>query len=342
MKTRWNLTAMLGTVTALAFIALAISIRYTGAYPSYSDGSTAIRCAQCHETAIGGGFQSRAALHDAHTNNATGTCTLCHEQQGDVPLLNKCIGCHGQPGTTGSGLRKHHLLAGAPADGDGLVCGDCHTDDPIPAPESSLPPYYGQADVMQTSPCNADGKESFWTFNIGLQLGGDGLDNDGDLLVDAADPDCGAPTCVDMDGDGYGNPGDASCPNGPALDCNDSSNAAYPGAAEVYDLIDNDCNTEVDEIKNLRFADSANRDRVSWDAQLPAGQIYDVIRSDGSQFPAASPNTICLGNNVAVTALDDMLTPALGKAFFYLARNSLVGDYGKRSDGTLRVYAACP
>jgi parallel beta-helix repeat protein len=49
------------------------------------------------------------------------------------------------------------------------------------------------------------------------------------------------PSCVDNDGDGYGYPGDASCPNGSAEDCNDADNAIYPGASEVCDGKINDC-----------------------------------------------------------------------------------------------------
>ncbi|MFQ5526710.1 MAG: putative metal-binding motif-containing protein [Thermoanaerobaculia bacterium] len=54
-----------------------------------------------------------------------------------------------------------------------------------------------------------------------------------------------AGSCVDNDGDGYGFPGDASCPAGPEEDCNDSSPVVNPGhilvAADVGDGIDNDC-----------------------------------------------------------------------------------------------------
>jgi hypothetical protein len=48
--------------------------------------------------------------------------------------------------------------------------------------------------------------------------------------------------CSDADGDGYGSPGDPSCPGGADADCNDSAAAVHPGGAEVCgDGIDQDC-----------------------------------------------------------------------------------------------------
>jgi Putative metal-binding motif len=321
------------------------------AYDSYSDGTSLGRCAYCHETAAGG-FQSRGALHDAHTAHATGTCQACHMKQGDIPfldlsgdaVLNKsCTGCHGgYPGGRGSGdgLRRHHYYAGAPPDIDGLYCIDCHHDTAPPA-ESVNPLYYGLSGVVQTSACNVDGKEDFWSHATGLP-DGKGLDNDGDLLVDAADGDCAVVACIDRDQDGYGDPGDPSCANGSATDCDDTHADAYPGAPERYDQRDNNCNTEVDEIEQDGFFDAARPDRYSWQAQAPAPQLYDVIRSDAAGFPAGSPNSACLVVGTALAYQDDPVSPASGGAFYYLVRNTLVSDYGKRSDGTLRLDALCP
>ena len=47
--------------------------------------------------------------------------------------------------------------------------------------------------------------------------------------------------CNDADGDGWGDPGDATCPGGPDSDCDDTDPGTYPGAAEVCDGLDNDC-----------------------------------------------------------------------------------------------------
>src|SRR4030042_4700397 len=62
-----------------------------------------------------------------------------------------------------------------------------------------------------------------------------------------------APFCTDNDGDGYGNPGDASCSKGSATDCNDNNSSINPGATEgpdgsitCSDGKDNDCDGKTD------------------------------------------------------------------------------------------------
>ncbi len=54
-----------------------------------------------------------------------------------------------------------------------------------------------------------------------------------------------AQPCNDSDGDGYGNPGSASCPAGPQTDCNDNNPNINPGVTEAgglcNDFLDNDC-----------------------------------------------------------------------------------------------------
>ena len=79
----------------------------------------------------------------------------------------------------------------------------------------------------------------------------DGVDNDCDQQIDE-DPINGTRFYEDLDGDGHGGPTRAmACALSPGLarthtDCNDSSALAFPGAEEVCDGLDNDCDGEVD------------------------------------------------------------------------------------------------
>ena len=71
-----------------------------------------------------------------------------------------------------------------------------------------------------------------------------GIDDDCDELIDQDDPDC---DCIDLDGDGYGDPASAECVF-PQWDCDDTDPFVNPGAQEgpqtspyCSDGIDNDC-----------------------------------------------------------------------------------------------------
>ncbi|MBI5056784.1 MAG: putative metal-binding motif-containing protein, partial [Nitrospirae bacterium] len=66
--------------------------------------------------------------------------------------------------------------------------------------------------------------------------------------------------CTDVDGDGYGSPGDASCPKGAITDCNDNDNKVYPGAPKICDGKDNNCDGRLD----FSTDKDADHDGVLW------------------------------------------------------------------------------
>jgi len=92
------------------------------------------------------------------------------------------------------------------------------------------------------------------TYDCGLchidPGGGGALNQEGKNFVSSGyDPAyfCSGTSCTDADGDGYGSPGDASCPKGAATDCDDNNSNINPGAAEVCDdTTDNDCDGRMD------------------------------------------------------------------------------------------------
>jgi len=161
-----------------ATLALVCSAGMTYAYNSFHPSDTG-GCFQCH-----GDFQ-----HGLHvgSNDMTNNCFLCHNDIGDNPLTWSslqgvgCSGCH-----VGPGLRQHHAGAGAPPDNLGLFCVDCHSDDPTPPAENTLPPYYSRDDVNISDPCLVDALAGGEDWNND----GQGLDNDGNQLYEADDPGC--------------------------------------------------------------------------------------------------------------------------------------------------------
>ncbi len=112
---------------------------------------------------------------------------------------------------------------------------------------------YGRSEIWQVA---SDGTVSIFStqvqnpaFLVNLprapEICDNGVDDNGNGLVDCADPQCSsfpACQCIDLDGDGYGNPASPACAH-PQLDCDDHNPNVNPGMAEVWNNhIDDDCN----------------------------------------------------------------------------------------------------
>ena len=116
------------------------------------------QCVGCHSIWTGGG----GAGHTAH--NGLGHpqgCNACHLNIGDTPVTNTCGECHVVPG-----VASRHARSGA-----STSCTACHGG--AAAPENTAVPGY--AGLTGITACS------------------DGLDNDGNILLDGSDPAC-APT----------------------------------------------------------------------------------------------------------------------------------------------------
>ncbi|MCB9677917.1 MAG: putative metal-binding motif-containing protein [Alphaproteobacteria bacterium] len=114
---------------------------------------------------------------------------------------------------------------------------DCDDHDPLAAPRRWWPDLDGDGlgDGMAPSFLGCQGPENT-------------VDND----LDCDDSDASLPSAqpVDADGDGYGGPTDVlSCtpPTLPGFDCNDGDAAINPGATEVCNGVDDDCDGASDE-----------------------------------------------------------------------------------------------
>jgi hypothetical protein len=157
---------------AIVLAGLSLLVVTAHAYPDFGG------CKTCHSN-----FRSGSpSMHDLHVDVLG--CFDCHKSIGDTPETNSsgsnanysCNGCHPK-----AGLATHHVNAGQ------TVCNDCHASVIGTYPGENFLAYNyqdGRTDLL--NPCRLN------PANGGEDLNGDGhgLDNDGDGLYDANDPDC--------------------------------------------------------------------------------------------------------------------------------------------------------
>jgi hypothetical protein len=213
----------------------------------------------------------------------------------------------------GWGQESESLVSCTQPVGYALNAGDCDDADPAFHPGAS------ESDCTDANDYNCDGSVGFAdTDGDGFAacedcddtdgaVNDDGIetcdsvDNDCDGLVDSDDPDVTGTTLYygDADGDGYGGQQFqvAACeaPAGYVSnsdDCDDVNSASHPGASEVCDDADNDCDGDVDEGVGATWYQDSDSDgygngsvsTVSCDA--PAGYVSNALDCD--DFNAAT------------------------------------------------------
>ncbi len=153
----------------------------------------------------------------------------------------------------------------------------------------------------------------------------DGLDNDCDLEVDEGA--AGVVQYEDADGDGFG-AGDpvVACELAPGFvledgDCDDQNPAVNPAAAEMCDLLDNDCDGQTDEGVGDTFYQDADGDGFGADAvttvacSSPDGFV-EVAGDCDDADPAIHPNAaeVCDGLD---NDCDGTVDEGVAEALFY-------------------------
>ncbi|WP_158623848.1 MopE-related protein [Corallococcus llansteffanensis] len=160
--------------------------------------------------------------------------------------------------------------------------------------------------VSNSSDCN----DSNASIRPGATEVCDSVDNNCNGSVDEG---AGSTWYRDADGDGYGNPSQStlacSKPSGyvsNASDCNDSSSSIRPGAAEVCDSVDNNCNGSVDEGAGSTWYRDADGDGYGNSSQStvacsqPSGYVSnasDCNDSNGGIRPGATEVCDSVDNN---------------------------------------------
>ena len=147
--------------------------------------------------------------------------------------------------------------------------------------------------------------------------------------------------CADVDGDNF-------CSN---IDCDDGSAATFPGASEVCDGLDNDCDGLFDETcaglagavpdghavpgTPLRLDRGASNNLLlTWGASCSAqGTDYEILEGTLGDFDSHTPR-LCTTGGARMTEIE----PRMGSRYYLVVPSNgfLEGSHGRTSDGTYR------
>jgi hypothetical protein len=178
---------------------------------------------------------------------------------------------------------------------------------------------------------------SVWTGTQMIVWGGEPNTASGALYCGCAIP---GTFYRDADGDAHG---DASRPRGTcdgstpagyvaaASDCDDTDGDVHPGAEEVCNGVDDDCDLATDEgipapagSPDVVEGKSGDATALSWGA-VEGATGYDVVkgslgalRDTAGDFEGAT--TACLADDHAATSLEDTAVPGIDQGLWYLVR----------------------
>jgi YD repeat-containing protein len=158
--------------------------------------------------------------------------------------------------------------------------------------------------------------------------------------------------CNDIDADGW-----TKC----AADCDDRDSSVHPGAPELCDGKDNDCNGTVDDGwvtpgTTSGLGSASDKRTMDWNIEAQADG-YDVTKGDLASVRSGggfgSSVLACVENDSADTQSVDLVDPSPGSAFYYVVRakracksgtyNSVAGSqFTDRDSGIATSPNRCP
>lgn len=164
----------------------------------------------------------------------------------------------------------------------------------------------------------------------------DAIDNNCDTIIDTDAVDRSL-YHVDADGDTFGDPAvtELACAAGGRLvvdgtDCDDRTSTTYPGALEVCDAVDNDCDVLVDEgVKSTFYADNdedgfGNADDSTLACSVPVGYVsddQDCVDEDAAINPDALEICDTIDNDC-----DELIDEEVTTTFYQDLDNDGYGD----------------